>query len=361
MASSLRLIAATPDMRELLVGALSEHGIAHSSQGKVVIVDGGGEAAPERVIAMLREVLSAPEREAVSVVEELNFPHEFPVTTRLEAWWSVFETSWFEKAIAADAFSVWFQPMVDTTARRTIGYECLLRLTKGRRREGAEIMAAANARHDLRGFDAYTRQLAIRAAAAQPDGSALFFVNFLPSVIYRPAYCMRETIEVLRETGLPARSFVLEAVDSNRNTDIPHLRRIADYLREQGFGFALDDVGADADALRMVCDLRPDYIKLEKRSVHRMDQPREAAAVRKLVEVAERLGVRVVAKCVERVSSMEQLWGIGVQCMQGYLFGSPAPEVARTQMDLAHLARAIEPSAQGDGSGIDVSEGAAVL
>jgi EAL domain-containing protein (putative c-di-GMP-specific phosphodiesterase class I) len=42
----------------------------------------------------------------------------------------------------------------------------------------------------------------------------------------------------------------------------------------------LDNVEANADAVRLLCDLRPDYIKLERRLPHRMEQQRVAAAVR---------------------------------------------------------------------------------
>jgi EAL domain-containing protein (putative c-di-GMP-specific phosphodiesterase class I) len=342
MDTPLRLIADTPAMQGLVIDALTGHGVACHTQGDMVVVESGPRSGSgsgansksnvdipqQRVIAVLRDALSGPEREAVSVVEALEFPHEFPVTTRLEAWWSVFETSWFEKALAADAFSVWFQPVVDTTARQTMGHECLLRLTSGPRREGGEIMATASARHDMAAFDAYTRQLAIRTASAQPNNDGVFFVNFMPSAMDRPEYCLRNMLQTLRETGLPACNVAMEAVQSSRNPDIAQLQRIGDYLREHGLRFSLDDVGANADALRLVCELRPDYIKLEKRLVHRMENPHEAAAVHKLVEVAERLNVRVVAKAVERVSTMEQLWLAGVQYMQGYLFGSPAPGIS---------------------------------
>jgi hypothetical protein len=37
--------------------------------------------------------------------------------------------------------------------------------------------------------------------------------------------------------------------------------------------------------------------------------------------------------------------------MQGYLFGSPSPDMGETSLDLVHLARAIPPSAQPDGVG----------
>ncbi len=354
MASTLKLIATTPEMRDLLVGALEKHGIAYCSQGEMIVIESGSDAAgeddhaPEQVIALLRSILSAPVRDAVSVVDELNFPNEFPVTTRLEAWWSLFETSWFEKAVTDDAFSIWFQPIVDTAARRTIGRECLLRVTKGHRREGAEIMAAA-ARRDLRGFDSYARQLALHTIAAEQPEASLCFINFIPSTIQRPTHCMQDTLHALKETGMSPGNFVFEAVESTRNPDVDHLHRIGDFLREQGIGFGLDDVTASADALRLVCDLRPDYIKLDKHLIHRMDQPREAAAVWRLVEVAQGLGVGVIAKNVDRVSIMESLWDAEVHCMQGYLFGSPAPGMAGTSLDLKHLARAIQPSPDASG------------
>jgi EAL domain-containing protein (putative c-di-GMP-specific phosphodiesterase class I) len=386
MASSLRLVAATPDMRALLTGTLAQHDITFRGQGDIVIVesdgvaelgragwDGVGQDDPahnttaERVVNMLRQVLSAHERETVSVLEELSFPNEFPAAIRLDAWRRGCETSWFDQAFTDAAFSMWFQPVVDTTARRTIGHECLIRLIQDHRREGAEIMAAAESRRDLRAFDSWARQLAVRSMAAQRSAGrkpgAMCFVNFLPSVLGAPScsppcsssWSMEQMLRVMRETETPPESVVLEAVDANRNSDVARLRRIGDFIREQGMSFALDDVGANAEALRLVCELRPDYIKLEKRVVHRMEQPREAAAVRKLVEVAQRLGVRVIAKAVERVATMELLWMAGVQYMQGYLFGSPTPDITGSEMDLTHLARAIQPAAQSDGLGLAVS------
>jgi EAL domain-containing protein (putative c-di-GMP-specific phosphodiesterase class I) len=231
------------------------------------------------------------------------------------------ETAWLEEAVAANAFSVWFQPVVDTTTRRVVGHECLIRLTTGHRREGAEIMAVASARRDIRAFDSYTRQLAMRALSEQPDSGAACFLNFIPVTIGQPS-------ELLKDTSPHSDNIVMEATGCNRNPDIAHLRRIGDYLHEQGLEFSLDDVSDNAEALRLICDVRPDYIKLERHLINQMNQPRHEAAVRRLAEVAERLGVRVIAKGVERVATMEHLWEAGIQCMQGYLFGCPSPEMS---------------------------------
>jgi EAL domain-containing protein (putative c-di-GMP-specific phosphodiesterase class I) len=215
---------------------------------------------------------------------------------------------WFEEALAANAFSVWFQPVINTKVRRIVGHECLIRLTTGQRREGAEILAAA-AGHDLRAFDSYTRQLAIRTIYGQTNPGARYFLNFIPSAIIHPS-------EILENTSPRPANIVMEATGCNRNPDIVHLRRIGDYLREHGVGFALDDVTDNPEALRLICDIRPDYIKLETHQVSY-----------KLVNIAERQSVRVIAKNVERVSTMEDLWNVGVYSMQGHLFGCPSPEI----------------------------------
>ncbi len=147
-------------------------------------------------------------------------------------------------------------------------------------------------------------------------------MNFIPSND-RP-----NSSELLSETG--SANIVMEATGCNCNPDIAHLRRIGNYLHQQGLGFALDDVSDNAEALRLICDVRPDYIKIAR-------PPRNTAALDRLVEFAERLNVCVIAKGVERVSTMERLWESGIHCMQGYLFGCPSPEMCGWTYDTSHF------------------------
>jgi EAL domain-containing protein (putative c-di-GMP-specific phosphodiesterase class I) len=189
--------------------------------------------------------------------------------------------------------TVWFQPIVDTTTHHIIGHECLSPTTG----------------------HSYTRQLAIRAISEQPKSAGKCFLNFIPSEIGQPS-------ELLTDIKPYPGNIVMEAAGCNRNPDIVHLQRIRDYLHEQGLGLALDDVSDNAEALRLICDVRPDYIKVEA-------PPRHTTAVRRLVEIAERLNVCVIAKNVERVSTMEQLREAGIHCMQGSLFGCPSPNRTR--------------------------------
>jgi EAL domain-containing protein (putative c-di-GMP-specific phosphodiesterase class I) len=324
-------------MGVLLAGILAERDIAFERERNVFALAGPQDHG--RIVALLRQVLSEPERQAVSVL--CGNSADFPRLQSLDNWWRVFETAWFEKALVADRFVTWFQPIVNTTEQRILAHECLIRLSAGRIYSGAEIVDAATIRNEIHAFDSHARRLAIRSAARQsPQG--VYFVNFMPSSIYNPEYCMRTTMEALRESGMAPENIVFEVVESDLVKDPSHLRRICDYYKARGFGFALDDVGTGANSLQMVCDLKPNYIKLDKSLIQNVEQPMYAATIRKLVELADQFHVGVIAEGVERAHTKENLWLLGVQNMQGYLFGRPAPQIARPENDLVNLAGVLQ-------------------
>jgi EAL domain-containing protein (putative c-di-GMP-specific phosphodiesterase class I) len=249
---------------------------------------------------------------------------------------AVFETAWFEKAWREDRFETWFQPIVSTNGtgnsagpQSVLGHECVVRLIDGRMYGAAEIFEAAGS-HDEAAFEAHTRRLAIRAAASQRTASphsedGLYFLSFPASTIRNADSCIKTTLDALDGSGMSPGTIVFEVMESCLAGDPGYARRIRDFIGRSGFGFALNDAGTCADSLQMVCDLEPEYITLDSSLVHNVERPVCAATVRKLVELADRFGGAVIAKGVQRTRTMENLWLLGIEYMQGYLFGNPAP------------------------------------
>ena len=316
------LFPSTPGMGILLAEVLAQHGVSFEPRANLIALSGSRD--PSRVVALLRQILSEPERHDLTMFQSDG--REFPRPRSLDDWWQVHQTRWFASALFADRFTTWFQPIVDTNGHRPLGHECLIRLETDRTYSGSEILAAARLRKEIHAFDSYARCLAIRSAARQST-SGLYFVNFLPEGIYNPQSCLRATMNTLAACHMSPANIVFEAVESDLCGDPAHLRRIRDYYRAEGFGFALDNVGASAQWLQTVCDLRPDYIKLDRNLVRNVEQPLYASTIRRLVELAEHLDIAVIAAGVERAQTMENLWLLGVEYMQGYLFGSPTPHV----------------------------------
>jgi EAL domain-containing protein (putative c-di-GMP-specific phosphodiesterase class I) len=97
----------------------------------------------------------------------------------IDQWDRNIDTSWFERAVEADAFTTFFQPIVDTKERKVFAHECLIRLFTDRPYSGGEIMEAAMGRGRVHLFDSYARRLSIRKAAAQHQAGTKVFVNAL--------------------------------------------------------------------------------------------------------------------------------------------------------------------------------------
>ncbi len=134
---------------------------------------------------------------------------------------------------------------------------------------------------------------------------------------------------------------VFEVVESDAVRDVRHLQKICDYYREEGFGFAMDDVGTGSSSLQMVCDLKPDYIKLDKSFISKISEPMYCAVIEKMAQFAHSSGIEVIAQGIETAETMEALRQIGIHLMQGWYFGKPAAQMKRsldsTNQDLSQL------------------------
>ena len=198
-------------------------------------------------------------------------------------------------------------------------------------------MNAAVGRGRVHLFDSYARKLSIRKAAAQHQPGTKVFVNFMPSSIYDPVHCMRSTLDELSKTNLHPSDIVFEVVEAEHVRDVRNLRKICDFYRRESFGFALDDVGTGSNSFQMICDMTPDFIKLDKSLIGNIAQPMYYSAIGKLTEFASQYSLNVIAEGVEDAETTEKLRSLGVRFMQGYYFGRPSAQMVKSGSDLIQL------------------------
>jgi EAL domain-containing protein (putative c-di-GMP-specific phosphodiesterase class I) len=97
-----------------------------------------------------------------------------------------------------------------------------------------------------------------------------------------------------------------------------------DQLQEHGISFALDDFGAGQTRFRQFRDFFFDAVKIDGQFVRNVDSNIDnQAAVRALVAVARSFDMLTVAVAVETEAEARFLVELGVDCLQGYLFGAP--------------------------------------
>ncbi|BDC47715.1 hypothetical protein F183_A00310 [Bryobacterales bacterium F-183] len=315
------MYAPTPILSTRLEIVLRQNGLPFHSQNQTFAVT--ERCDREQLLRTLLEQLSEPEANDLRVMFDLT---NLMAATSLPQALHRANTQWFEDALVRDRFTHWFQPIVDVANGRIAGHECLIRLEKqdepGKFYNGQDIMDAAVTRGDLHIFDSYSRRTAIRNAAVQ-HRTGKVFINFTPSSIYDPAFCMGSTLQAMENTTFVPDDIVFEVVESERVRDSRHLRKIADYYRERGFSMALDDVGTGANSLQTWADIQPDYVKLDKSLVWNYKSDIGRKTICKLAELAADTGIAVIAEGVETAEMRDVLRECGVSLMQGYFFGRP--------------------------------------
>ena len=173
-------------------------------------------------------------------------------------------------------------------------------------------------------LDRMARLKAIEGASSYGISTHVF-INFNPSSIYDPEYCLRSTLEAVKRSGLSPEKIVFEVTESDEVRDGVRLREILSYYRESGFGVALDDLGSGYGSLNLLASLRPDFVKLDIGLAEGLDHdPYRAAISRKLIELADELGVTVIAEGIETEEQWRWLADNGAEYAQGYLFARPA-------------------------------------
>ena len=239
--NSLYLYAPTDILFARVESVLRQHSLGFSSHDHNFALTNSNDR--QRTLQTLQSELSRPEAEDLRVTFDLLNLMSAHSLTRV-----VYrnDTRWFEDALRGDGFTHWFQPIVDLREGRVAGHECLIRCPKpgqpGEFYNGQEIIDAAIARGDLHVFDSLSRRAAI-ANAAQQRPAGKVFINFTPSSIYDPAFCMASTLKAMEGTHLQPADVVFEVVESENVNDPRHLRKIVDFYRDKGFAVALDDVG----------------------------------------------------------------------------------------------------------------------
>lgn len=215
-----------------------------------------------------------------------------------------------------------YQPIVELSSGRTVGYEALARGPEGSTFERPDVLFAEAQRAGLLAeLEWECRRAALQGALdGGLDSSQALFMNVEPSVLslVGPA-----SLQALIEEAAQQLSIFVELTERALTADPPSLLRAVDWLRTMGFRIALDDVGVDARSLALMPFLAPEMIKLDLALVQQNPSAQIAEIVHAVGAQAERTGAMVLAEGIETEKHLEQALALGARYGQGWLFGRP--------------------------------------
>ena len=217
-----------------------------------------------------------------------------------------------------------FQPILDGSTGEPIGFEALSRGPAGSPLHTPDALFAAAAQAGcLQDLERACTRSAIRSFA-QLDIQGRLFLNMLPETLLGWPQFPDWLAERLGMANVDAHCVVLELTEHGSVQHESELAAAIRPLRRMGCDIAIDDLGAGSSGLKTWSALRPEFVKVDRYFVAGIEEdPVRGEILRSVVEMARATGSQVVAEGIEIAQQLNLVLELGVDYVQGFLFGQP--------------------------------------
>lgn len=228
-----------------------------------------------------------------------------------------------ERAVKRHEFVVHYQPIIELEQGRCVGAEALIRWIKPDHvtispdvfiplAEKSGLIQAITEQvmtqviRDLRNVLVADRSMHVSINLAASDVASGRFIDVLD--------------EMRTKAGVYPSQIWLEATETGF-MDLRSAKETMSKARGSGYVTALDDFGTGYSNLQNLQQLPLDILKIDKSFVDRISQPKSAASlIDHLIDMADSLGLAIVAEGVETAEQAAYLRAHNVRYAQGWFF-----------------------------------------
>ncbi len=237
------------------------------------------------------------------------------------------------EAVAADRIVPWYQPIMNRSSGRFVGAEVLARwqMQDGEIRSPAQFLDPVERLGLLDAMMENMLHRALREARPHVVAGTLEYlsINVSPTQ-FNQGWAQRRLPLLLKEAEFPPDALVVEITETALLNDAQRTGAMLADLAASGMRVALDDFGVGYSNFSLLRQLPIDLLKLDRTLICDIETDAQARALAEcILELAQRLEIKVVAEGVETQAQAELLAAAGCHAMQGYYFARPQRDLSR--------------------------------
>lgn len=219
-----------------------------------------------------------------------------------------------------------YQPVFRATPDVTIidTIECLARGPKGTNFESASVLFEyVRLKREESLVDRACIVAALRGASSLPSSLRLA-VNVHASTLGRDHGFIAFLQSTAAATGIALDRLTIDIIEHAPPWDGMSFLSSVAQLRQLGMRIALDDVGLGQSNFKMLLDVEPHYLKVDRYFIDGCaHDTRRRAVVIALRELAAQFDAEIIAEGVASEDDVRALQELGVTLMQGFQFAEP--------------------------------------
>ena len=220
-----------------------------------------------------------------------------------------------------------FQPIIDLADDSVFAHEALVRCSIPEYAHPTTLFDRAEAGNCTARLGRMIREKAMPLSAGER-----IFVNVHPSEVLESLLARADDPIFSHDAEV-----VLELTEALPIDDIKGCAAVLRQIREHAhIRLAIDDFGCGYSNLRVIADLEPEVVKLDRGLVHGMSKShRQQLLARWLVQLCDQLGAVVVAEGIEEPDDLLAVRDAGIAYAQGFLLGRPAPRFSPSSVPVS--------------------------
>ncbi len=226
----------------------------------------------------------------------------------------------FARLLQDDTILPHFQPIVRMADGEFFGLEALARSDVDGLETPASMFEAAEALDQAAQLSLVCRSRAVSAVRGL-SGRFRLFLNT------HPAECLEgevlKSLEAAQQV-VPGIRLVVE-IHEDFVDDTRAIAHFSKRLQAMNIELALDDFGAGRSRLKELVEVRPTFVKFDRKLISNLDQASESErdGIKSLIQFLHSLSILTVAEGIERAEEARVCRDLGFDLAQGFYFARP--------------------------------------
>ncbi|MDP4527958.1 EAL domain-containing protein [Alkalimonas delamerensis] len=244
--------------------------------------------------------------------------------------------SQLREAIREHQFMLYYQPKIDLTTQRVVGYEALLRWLRPNNTlvPPARFIPVAESTGLIVQIGEWVLWEGCRFLARQRSRGLNVDLSINLSVRQFKDNSLAETVErVLQRTGVEPERIIFEITESMLMGDTDAAIHQLNQLKKLGVSLSIDDFGTGYSSLSYLKRFPVDELKIDRSFVQDIPEDQnDKDIVSAIIAMAQQMNLRVVAEGVETSEQVAFLKQHQCALVQGYYFSMPLAEQELSQL-----------------------------